>query len=151
MENMLHIRMSGHSSNIRTRKTEKPVAAHFCQLDHTMKELQIKKIHRSSTQCLDFYSHMLSVCCLHMGWIWTSDITAYFVTVYAITVYTNVAYAMNNGLKFASSIFKHFALSVLYRVSLYVALYAWRRSSRIEMLHRVMERLYAQLGSRLEK
>ena len=34
------------------------------------------------------------------------DVTAYFVTVYATTVYTNMAYATNNGLKFASSVFK---------------------------------------------
>ena len=34
MENTLHVRMNGHRSNVRTRKTEKPVAAHFCQLDH---------------------------------------------------------------------------------------------------------------------
>ena len=52
-KNALHMRMSEHRSNIRTRKTEKPVAAHFCQPDHTMEDLQVRgieKIHRSSTQ-----------------------------------------------------------------------------------------------------
>ena len=52
-ENVLHVRMNGHRSDIRTRKTEKPVAAHFCQTDHTMEDLQVRgieKIHRSSTQ-----------------------------------------------------------------------------------------------------
>ena len=29
MENALHVMMNGHRSNIKTRKTEKPVAAHF--------------------------------------------------------------------------------------------------------------------------
>ena len=52
-ENALHIRMNGHGSNIRKKKTEKEVAAHFCQLDQTVEDLQVKeteKIHRSSTQ-----------------------------------------------------------------------------------------------------
>ena len=53
MENTLHIRMNRHCSDIRTKKTEKPVAAHFCQLDHIVEDLQVRgieKIHRSSTQ-----------------------------------------------------------------------------------------------------
>ena len=52
-ENALHVRMNEHRSDIRTRKTEKPVAAHFCQPDHTVEDLQVRgieKIHRSSTQ-----------------------------------------------------------------------------------------------------
>ena len=52
-ENALHIRMNGHRSDIRTRKTDKPVAAHFCQPDHTAEDLEVRgieKIHRNSTQ-----------------------------------------------------------------------------------------------------
>ena len=52
-ENTLHATMNGHHSKIRTRKTEKPVAAHFCQPDHTMEDLEvmgIEKIHRNSKQ-----------------------------------------------------------------------------------------------------
>ena len=43
--------MNGHRSDIRTRKTEKPVTAHFCQADHTMEDLEVRgieKIHRNS-------------------------------------------------------------------------------------------------------
>ena len=53
MDNTLHVRMNGHRSDIRTRKTEKPVTAHFCQLDHTMEDLEVRgieKIHRNSKQ-----------------------------------------------------------------------------------------------------
>ena len=53
MENALHIRINGHRSDIRMRKTEKPVAAHFCQPDHTMEDLEVRgieKIHRNSKQ-----------------------------------------------------------------------------------------------------
>ena len=49
-ENTLHVRMNKHKNK---KNREKPVAAQFCQLDHIMKDLQvrgIKKIHRSSTQ-----------------------------------------------------------------------------------------------------
>ena len=52
-ENSLHVRMNGDCSEIRTRKTEKPVAAHFCQPDHTMEDLEVRgieKIHRNSKQ-----------------------------------------------------------------------------------------------------
>ena len=35
-ENPLHIRNNGHRSDINTRKTEKPVAAHFNQPDHCL-------------------------------------------------------------------------------------------------------------------
>ena len=43
--------VNGHRSDIRTRKTEKPVAAHFCQLEHIMEDLEVRgieKIHRNS-------------------------------------------------------------------------------------------------------
>ena len=72
-----------HHPDTRTRKTEKPVAAHFCQLDHTMKDLQVRRIeeiHRSSTQSWRERERASwsspSERCLHMGWIWISDITA---------------------------------------------------------------------------
>ncbi len=48
MENPLHIRMNGHPSDIKTRKTEKPVAAYFTQPDHSPDDLLImgiEKIH----------------------------------------------------------------------------------------------------------
>ena len=51
--NALHVWMNGHCSNIRTRKTEKPVAAHFCQSDHSMEDLEVRgieKIYNNSTQ-----------------------------------------------------------------------------------------------------
>ena len=47
--NPLHTRMNGHRSDIRTGKIEKPVAAHFTQLDHSLEDLQvmgIQKIYR---------------------------------------------------------------------------------------------------------
>ena len=46
-ENALHIRMNGHRSDIRTKKTEKPVAAHFCQPDHSVKDLEVRGLKRS--------------------------------------------------------------------------------------------------------
>ena len=52
-ENALHVRMNGHRSDIRTRKTDKPVAAHFCQSDHSIEDLEVRgieKIHNNSTQ-----------------------------------------------------------------------------------------------------
>ena len=52
------------------------------------------------------------------------DVTAYFVTVYATTVYTNMAYATNNGLKFASSVFKQQLSASVCTEYLHVALYA---------------------------
>ena len=36
-ENTLHMRMKRHRSDIKTRKTEKPVAAHIFQPDHIVK------------------------------------------------------------------------------------------------------------------
>ena len=38
-ENHLHIRINSHRSDIHTKKTEKPVAAHFCQPDHSVDDL----------------------------------------------------------------------------------------------------------------
>ena len=45
--------MDMHRSDIRTRKMEKPVVAHFCQPDHTMEDLEVRgieKIHENSKQ-----------------------------------------------------------------------------------------------------
>ena len=47
------IPMNGHHSDIRTRKTEKPVATHFCQPDHSLEDLEVRGIeiiHNNSTQ-----------------------------------------------------------------------------------------------------
>ena len=49
-ENALHMRMNGHRSDIKTRKTEKPVAAHFCQPEHTMEDLQVRGIEKIHAQ-----------------------------------------------------------------------------------------------------
>ncbi len=46
-ENSLHIRMNGHRSDIRTMKTDKPVAAHFCQPDHSFDDLEMRGIEMS--------------------------------------------------------------------------------------------------------
>ena len=51
-ENALHIRMNGHRSDIRTKKLDKPVAAHFCQSDHSAEDLEVRgieKIHENNT------------------------------------------------------------------------------------------------------
>lgn len=45
-EQTLHARMNGHRSDIRTRKTEKPVAAHFCQPDHCLGDLEVRGIEK---------------------------------------------------------------------------------------------------------
>jgi len=45
-ENALHIRMNGHRSDIRTRKLDKPVAAHFCQSDHSAEDLEVRGIEK---------------------------------------------------------------------------------------------------------
>ena len=37
----LHMRMNGHRSDIMTRKIDRPVAAHFCQPDHSLENLQV--------------------------------------------------------------------------------------------------------------
>ena len=44
--------MDEHHSDIRTRKTKKPVAAHFCQSDHSIEDLEVRgieKIHDNNT------------------------------------------------------------------------------------------------------
>ena len=69
MENALHVRMNRHCSDIRTRNTEKPVAAHFCQPDHTMEDLQVRgieKIHRSSTVDESFWFFTLRMLSPHV-------------------------------------------------------------------------------------
>ncbi len=43
-EQALHLRMNGHRSDIRTKKVDKPVAAHFCQEDHSLEDLEVKGI-----------------------------------------------------------------------------------------------------------
>ena len=53
MKNPLHIRTNGHRSDIGTGKIEKPVAAHFCQPDHSLEYLQvqgIEKIHTNDSE-----------------------------------------------------------------------------------------------------
>ena len=45
-ENALHVRMNGHRSNIHTKKTNKPVAAHFCQSDHSVEDLEVRGIEK---------------------------------------------------------------------------------------------------------
>ena len=45
-EQALHLRMNGHRSDIRTKKVEKPVAAHFCQEDHSQRDLEVKAIEK---------------------------------------------------------------------------------------------------------
>ena len=104
MENTLHIiRMNGHRLDIRARKKEKSVAAHFCQPDHTGEDLQVMGSRRSTGAAHSGEERERasgsspSRCCLHTGWILTSDFM-----VYAAIVYTNTAYAMNNWL-FASA------------------------------------------------
>lgn len=65
-EKALHVRMNEHCSDTRTRKTEKPVAAHFCQPDHSLRDLEVRgieKIHdrrkhrmeKRERKLLDFY------------------------------------------------------------------------------------------------
>ena len=43
-ETPLHIRMNGHHSDIRTKKLDKPVAAHFSQPDHSAEDLEVRGI-----------------------------------------------------------------------------------------------------------
>ena len=48
-ENVLHVRMNGHSSDIKHRRLEKPVAEHFNSTGHSLEDLSIyviEKIHR---------------------------------------------------------------------------------------------------------
>ena len=52
-ENPLHIRMNGHRSDIRTKKLEKPVAAHFSLPGHSAEDLEVRgieKIHSNNVQ-----------------------------------------------------------------------------------------------------
>ena len=52
-ENLVHIRMNGHHSDIQTKKLEKPVAAHFNQPNHSAEDLVVRgidKIHSDSLQ-----------------------------------------------------------------------------------------------------
>ncbi len=63
-ENALHIRMNGHRSDIRTMKTDKPVAAHFCQPDHSFDDLEMREsedergsyhtVEKTTRELLDF-------------------------------------------------------------------------------------------------
>ena len=45
-ENALHIRLNGHRSNVKTKKMEKPVAAHFNLPGHSMEDLTIVVIEK---------------------------------------------------------------------------------------------------------
>jgi len=45
-ENALHIRLNGHRSDIRTKKTDKPVAEHFNLVGHSIKDLTIMVIEK---------------------------------------------------------------------------------------------------------
>jgi len=38
--------MNGHHSDICTKKLDKPVAAHFCQSNHSVGELEVKGIEK---------------------------------------------------------------------------------------------------------
>ena len=52
-ENSLHIRMNGHRSDIRTKKLEKSVVAHFSQPNHSAEDLEVRgieKIHSDNMQ-----------------------------------------------------------------------------------------------------
>ena len=49
-ENALRVRLTGHRSDIHHRRTDRPVARHFCQSDHSIHDLTImavEKIHRN--------------------------------------------------------------------------------------------------------
>ena len=48
-ENALHVSLTGHRSDIRHKRMEKPVAKHFNSVDHSIKDLTImviETIHR---------------------------------------------------------------------------------------------------------
>ena len=49
-ENVLHIHLNGHRSNIKTRKMENPVAAHFNLPEHSMEDLTIIVIEKTWTE-----------------------------------------------------------------------------------------------------
>ena len=49
-KNALRVRLTGHRSDIQHRRTDRPVAKHFCQPDHSIRDLTImvvEKIHRN--------------------------------------------------------------------------------------------------------
>ena len=50
-ENALHIRLTGHSSDINHRRTDRPMAKHFCQSDHSIRNviiMDVEKIHKNN-------------------------------------------------------------------------------------------------------
>ena len=55
--NPLHIRMNGHRSDINTRKTDKPVAAHFNLPDHLLDDLQVMGIGKIHTNNAGWKKH----------------------------------------------------------------------------------------------
>ena len=86
LESALYIRMNGHPSDIRTKKLENPIAAHFSQLDHSAEDLEvggIEKIHNNRRKQWEsywifelktliphglinhFYMHLLSLNCIY--------------------------------------------------------------------------------------
>ena len=48
-EQALRLRMNEHRSDIQTKKIEKPVAAHFCQEDHSQRDLEVTAMEKSIT------------------------------------------------------------------------------------------------------
>ena len=51
-ENALRVRLTGHRSDINHRRTDRPVARHFSQPDHSIHDLTImviEKIHREDS------------------------------------------------------------------------------------------------------
>ena len=106
-ENALHVRMNRQCSDVRTKKTEKPVAAHFCQPDHTIHTCKWGKSRRSTGREREWACEFSpSECCL---------------TAFSIIAYSNTAYSQtfDSSLPFLylNNNCEHFALSVLYRVS----------------------------------
>ena len=52
-ENALRVRLTGHRSDLKHRRIEKPVAKHFSLPDHSMEDLKvmvIEKIHREDSE-----------------------------------------------------------------------------------------------------
>ena len=131
-ENALHVRMNGHRSDIRMRKPEKPVAAHFYQPDHTMKDLEVRgidKIHRNSKQWRkerEAIGSSPSECCLHSDWISYATVT-YATTAYASDHWRRMPVTIDSSnfsllVLYLSNRCEHLHLSVLYRVSSTVCL-----------------------------
>ena len=97
-ENTLHMRMKRHRSDIKTRKTEKPVAAHIFQPDHIVKwggSRRSTGAAHSEEERERASGSSPSERCLHTGWFCMSDIMPYTVTTYGIIVDANTAYATN--------------------------------------------------------